>query len=416
MLDLPTCQRLLRAYKTLTGVLDAEKRASSEAELVRETCRVAVEEAGYRLAWIGYADAEPRRVRPVAHYGFDDGYLDTLGITWDDEPRGHGPTGTAIRTRKTVVAQDVLTNPDFEPWRAEALRRGYASSIALVLSHGGEVFGALNLYAAEPNAFDAEEIELLERVAGVCSRGIRCARGTLLLSDMAKELHRVDRLNSAGRVAATIAHDVNNCLAVVVPYLEQLGGHPGAMEASAAIERAVALNRELFDFARRGEAAGPKTSVDFCVRSLASTLEQAARPATLRLELDADPWRARVEPTDLDRVLTNLVVNARDAMPSGGEISVSTRKLELRHPLSAPYVGTEAGSYVSLRVRDSGSGISPEVRERLFEPFFTTKGEAGSGLGLPSVFGIVRRVGGSVCVDSTPGHGATFEVLLPRAE
>jgi two-component system cell cycle sensor histidine kinase/response regulator CckA len=144
-------------------------------------------------------------------------------------------------------------------------------------------------------------------------------------------------------------------------------------------------------------------------------LRRAAVPTVLDLEVGSAPWEARIDVGRLEQVMTNLVLNARDAMPAGGTVRLKTAQRRLRHPMGPRYLGVPEGDYVSLEVRDEGVGLSEAVKERLFEPFFTTKGERGSGLGLASVYGIARQAGGRVVVESTLGAGATFEVLLPRA-
>lgn len=409
------CVRLLRAYRTLADATDAAARVTSEAELVAELCRIAVEDAGYRLAWVGYAEADGHRVRPVAWAGCEDGYLEAIDVRWDDGPTGSGPTGTAIRTGRPSIAQNLMTDPAFAPWRAEAAKRGYASSAAFPLVDGEHTLGALNLYAPEPTAFDAEEIELVQRVVGVLTHGIRCARGRLHLGEMERAVQYADRLETAGRVAATIAHDVNNSLGVVLPVLGELRDHPLAREAVAAIERAVALNRQLMRLGQRSFDASEVApiSLDAAVSAFAGALERAASPCELTLDLGADPWQARIEAAQLEQLVLNLVLNARDA--EAERVRVRTRRLSLVLPLSARYVGVAPGDYASVEVTDDGVGIEPEVRARLFEPFFTTKGDRGTGLGLASVFGTARQCGGYVTVESVPGKGATFEVLLPRA-
>jgi PAS domain S-box-containing protein len=169
---------LNRALRAVGAGGNALVRARDETSLLEEICRIAVDEAGYRLAWVGYAedvDGE-RRVRPVAQRGFEDGYLDTAVIAWDDSKRGRGPTGTAIRTAQVAVARDILHDPAFAPWRDQAGRRGYASSIALPLVRNGASFGALNIYASEPDAFAGEEVVLLSRLADNLTLGIDALR------------------------------------------------------------------------------------------------------------------------------------------------------------------------------------------------------------------------------------------------
>jgi PAS domain S-box-containing protein len=170
-------RRVDRARQALSRCGQALVRAGDEPQFLRELCRVIVEVAGYRLCWVGYAEHdEAKSVRPVAHAGYEEGYLETVRITWADTERGRGPVGTAIRTHAPAVFRDVARDPDFAPWRVEALRRGYASVIGLPLLSGPEVLGALAIYAAEPDAFDEDEVQLLGELADDLSYGIVALR------------------------------------------------------------------------------------------------------------------------------------------------------------------------------------------------------------------------------------------------
>jgi PAS domain S-box-containing protein len=170
-------RRVNRALATLSECNQAVARATQESQLLQEICRIIVEVGGYRLAWVGFAEqGETKTVRPVAQAGYEEGYLETINITWADTDEGRGPTGTAIRTGEPVVASDILTNPDFAPWRDQAVKRGYSSSVALPLFGDARPFGALNIYAGEPDAFDVEELELLADLAGNLAYGIRGLR------------------------------------------------------------------------------------------------------------------------------------------------------------------------------------------------------------------------------------------------
>jgi signal transduction histidine kinase/putative methionine-R-sulfoxide reductase with GAF domain len=165
--------RVHRALRVLTRFNRTLVRAREESELLRATCEVLVEAGGYQLAWVGFAEQDPEKtVRPVAQAGYEEGYLETLHITWADTERGRGPTGTVIRAGKPVIARHIPTDPSFAPWRAEATKRGYASSIALPLVAEGQPLGALNIYAVEPDAFDAEEVQLLTELADDLTFGI----------------------------------------------------------------------------------------------------------------------------------------------------------------------------------------------------------------------------------------------------
>ncbi|OIR01520.1 phytochrome-like protein cph1 [mine drainage metagenome] len=183
-------RRALRALRALSACNQSLVHAASERELLNAICRVIVAQAGYRLAWVGYAlHDEAKSVRPVAHVGFEDGYLERAAITWADTERGRGPTGTAIRTRRPKACRHILTDPDFEPWRDEALKRGFASSIVLPLMDGDEAFGALNIYAAEADAFSEEEASLLGEMASDMAYGILSLRARTALRE-SEELYR----------------------------------------------------------------------------------------------------------------------------------------------------------------------------------------------------------------------------------
>ena len=167
-----------RALRTLTECNQAIVRATSEAVLLREICRHVIEFGGYRMAWVGYAmDDGARTVRPVAQAGFDPDYLDATRISWADEEHGRGPTGTAIRERRVVIARNIAGEPGFAAWRAAAIRHGYASSIALpLIGDGDECMGALNLYSQRGDAFDADETQLLVELASDLAYGVRALR------------------------------------------------------------------------------------------------------------------------------------------------------------------------------------------------------------------------------------------------
>ncbi|OIQ58498.1 sporulation kinase E [Moorella thermoacetica] len=170
-------RRVNRALKVLSKCNEALVRVAEKVTLLKEICRLLVEEGGYRLAWVGFAEQDAAQtVRPVAQSGFEEGYLEMVTITLDDSETGHGPTSTAIRTGQPAVVRNILTDPAYAPWRGEATRRGYASSIALPLTDGGETFGALNIYASEPNAFAPHEIELLCKLANNLAFGIKALR------------------------------------------------------------------------------------------------------------------------------------------------------------------------------------------------------------------------------------------------
>ena len=170
-------QKVNRALRLISLCNQELVHATDEAALLQAVCRLAVEQGGHRMAWVGFAEQdEAKSVRPVAQAGFEKDYLEAMNLTWADAERGRGPTGTAIRTGKPALIRDFSTDPAVAFWRAEASQRGYASSIALPIITEGRCIGALMMYAAKPDAFDPEEIELLNEMAGDLAYGIGALR------------------------------------------------------------------------------------------------------------------------------------------------------------------------------------------------------------------------------------------------
>jgi two-component system cell cycle sensor histidine kinase/response regulator CckA len=235
-------------------------------------------------------------------------------------------------------------------------------------------------------------------------------------------LHQTQKLETVGQLAGGVAHDFNNLLAVILHASEfalgELGDHPAAdevREISAAAERAAALTRQLLVFSRR-EIAQPRL-ID--LNELVANVERLLRRTigehiALAAELEGGLPAVRADPSHLEQVLLNLGVNARDAMPEGGVLTLQTSTVTLDEHYARLHADVEAGSYVRLSVSDTGTGMPEEVRARAFEPFFTTKPKGtGTGLGLASTYGVVKQNGGHVEIYSEPGRGTVVKLYLP---
>lgn len=188
---------LRKLNRTLMALIDSSQammRAEDESEYLNVVCKIIVETCGYMMVWIGFAEEnEQKSVRPIAQAGFDEGYLSGINITWADEPQGRGPTGTAIRTAKPAFCRNMLTDPDFKPWRDEAVRRGYASSAVLPIISDNKVFGAISIYSRNPDPFSEEEINLLEELTNDVSYGIKTVRTRNALKESKEGLQRLNR-------------------------------------------------------------------------------------------------------------------------------------------------------------------------------------------------------------------------------
>jgi PAS domain S-box-containing protein len=170
-------QQLNRILKTLSSINQALMSATDETAFLQEVCKIITQECGHTMVWIGFAEEdEGKSVRPIAYVGFEQSYMETLKITWADTERGQGPTGTAIRTGKVCICRNMLTDSNFLPWRYQAIRRGYASSVALPLISGGTAFGVLTIYSKKQDSFSDEELKLLVKLASNLSQGIIAIR------------------------------------------------------------------------------------------------------------------------------------------------------------------------------------------------------------------------------------------------
>ena len=169
--------KLNRTLKALGESSQAMSHATNELAYMKEVCKIIEQDCGYTMLWIGFTEDGPeKRVKPVAHAGLAEGYLEKMKITWADTRRGRGPTGTAIRTGETTVCRNMLTDPNFIPWRMEALERGYASSVAIPLLLNGKAFGAITIYSGKPDDFSKDEIDMLREIAKDLSYGISSIR------------------------------------------------------------------------------------------------------------------------------------------------------------------------------------------------------------------------------------------------
>jgi len=240
------------------------------------------------------------------------------------------------------------------------------------------------------------------------------------------QLRESQKLESVGRLAGGVAHDFNNLLTVILGCggaLEEdlrqgASPDPGDLaELHAAATRASELTRQLLAFSRRQTPQPVLLDVGETVRNLEKLLRRVlGEDVDLLVGTAREPRLVRCDPVQLEQVILNLAVNARDALPDGGKLRIETRNVELDERLAARFPDAAPGPHVLLVVQDNGVGMAPEVRDRAFEPFFTTKPEGqGTGLGLATVHGIVTQLGGRIRVESAPSLGSKFELLLPAS-
>lgn len=236
-------------------------------------------------------------------------------------------------------------------------------------------------------------------------------------------LRQSQKMEAVGRLAGGIAHDFNNLMMVVIGHahrlLQQLGAHPAKQELeriSQAGMRAAALTKKLLTFSRRQVYEPKELPINQTIRDMQDILRQLiGEQIQTVVVLHPQTGHALVDPVQLEQIVMNLVLNARDAMPDGGLLNIETDNAELDEAFCRHHPGSTPGRYVKIMVRDAGCGMSPETLSHIFEPFFTTKGpEKGTGLGLATVYGIVKQSQGYIEVTSELGRGSRFTVYLPR--
>jgi PAS domain S-box-containing protein len=298
----------------------------------------------------------------------------------------------------------------------------------------GEVFAPMLERALAGEAGEAEAAVLGRSVVALRAAPVRAPdgsiRGAMLAAADVTERRRLEeqfrqaqKMEAVGRLAGGVAHDFNNILTVILGSAKDLARRSGADQEARGLaeevleagQRAAALTRQLLAFSRQQALRPCEIDVNEIVRGMEKMLRRligADIEIVTRLEDELGPVLA--DPGQLEQVVVNLVVNARDAMPKGGRLTLQTREVE-RVPEGSAGAGAAPRPHVLLSVSDTGHGMAPTVLEHVFEPFFTTKERGkGTGLGLATVFGIVKQSGGGVNVTSEPGVGTTFHVYLPR--
>lgn len=247
-----------------------------------------------------------------------------------------------------------------------------------------------------------------------------------LRKQLEEQLHHSQKMEAIGQLAGGIAHDFNNLLTVIEGYTDLLHnvmpqegkGLTYVTQIEKATDRAVSLTRQLLTFSRRQLLQPKVLDINQTIKDLSVMLQRLiGEHIELITELDQQIGHIKADPHQIEQVIMNLIVNARDAMPDGGKLIIETKQIYLDSSYSRLHPDVKAGDYVQLAISDTGIGMSPEIRERIFEPFFTTKEKGkGTGLGLATVYGIVRQSNGYIYVYSELGKGTTFKIYFPSVQ
>jgi signal transduction histidine kinase len=424
-------RKVNQALKTLTECNEVMVRANDEKTLLENICRIITEDGRYHFAWVGFAEQDAEKsIRPVSHAGYEEGYLNKVKLTWEDSEQDRNPAGRAIRTGRPCVEKNLRSKRNCVPWGFEAVERGCESLISLPLNTNNSTFGALNIYSTEPDVFHNEEVNLLMELASDLAFGITALRTRIEHRRAEEEKEKIQaqllqaqKMDAVGGLAGGVAHDFNNLLTAIQGYIEMTllkvkesdPIYRNLEQTRHACVQATSLTRQLLLFSRKQPMEFTTLNVNKKVESLLSMLGRLiGEDIAINTDLEPDVWTVRADGANIEQLLMNLAVNAREAMPEGGTLTIGTENITLDKNSLETIPGGRIGKFVCLSVEDTGVGIEKTIIERIFDPFFTTKPLGkGTGLGLSVVYGVVEQHKGWINLHSEPGQGSTFKVYLP---
>lgn len=548
-----------RDLKAITACHNALLRARDDLELASEVCRILVEIGRYQMVWVGYAEQnEKTNLRPVACSGQDEGFLESVGMVWSESELAFEPTGAAIRTGKPNQIRNISDGLLLERWRAEAIRRGYESSLAIPLISEGAPFGAVTFYSGIPDDFSEERINFLKQFADDLSYGIANIRirennkkaqesvreseekyrllfskesDAVILTDaesleildvneaaeniygfakeellgvkiserwanrensmagsgavtesgnmqIIEELHKKkngtvfpvetsvghftwkgrtvtcqiirdvterkraieereqlkwqlfqsQKMEALGTLVGGIAHDLNNMLQVILGYSQVLLSNkteedPDYDDLQRIIhcaEQQADLVSSLLMYAKKAPTRKIPVKLNAQVEKMSDMLFRTfPRMIEIDLYLAPDLHSIIADPSQINQLVMNLAINAKEAIRDHGHLRIETKNVDLGHDETKSYPGVTPGHYVMLSISDTGDGMNEQTLTRMFEPFFSTKQrgtDRGTGMGLAVVKGITEEHKGCITCESEPGKGTLFKLFFPASQ
>ncbi|HET9575439.1 MAG TPA: PAS domain S-box protein, partial [Nitrospira sp.] len=337
-----------------------------------------------------------------------------------------GLPGRIWASGKAAWIVDVAEDQNF-PRQQQAHKAGFHGAFGFPVRVGGDIDGVVELYSCQVRVPDDELLKMMEDIGLKLEQFGDRTRAQEALQQTEAQLRQSQKMEAVGRLAGGVAHDFNNLLTVIRGYSELLlarlapddSMHKDMLEVKKAADRASGLTRQLLAFSRRQFIAPKVIDLNALIANMDGMLRRLLGEDIVELctELNPQTGLIRADSGQIEQVIMNLAVNARDAMPKGGRLTIETRNVTIGNQPRQTPAGVKPGAYVLLAVRDTGHGMDEETQSHLFEPFFTTKEKGkGTGLGLSTVYGIVKQNGGSIVVESKKDEGATFKIYFPLVE
>jgi PAS domain S-box-containing protein len=369
-----------------------------------------------------------QEMRKSVYLWYDGQELDPSGIA--PARIGIGPAGQAIRTNSVIInndfLKDITSRPGFVEIGFEEDARPPRSIMLAPMAVMGRVVGTIEVQSYEPGAYRGEHKTAMRMAGNLAANVIENVRLLEQERQTEEQFRQAQKMEAIGKLAGGIAHDFNNLLTAINGYsdlsLRRLETeHPvrrNLEEIKKAGQRATNLTRQLLAFSRKQMLQPKILNLNDVITDTSKMLRRLiGEDIEIALRLKPSLGKVKADPSQIDQVLMNLVVNARDAMPHGGSLTIETSTVEMDKAVSDKYASVHSGAHVMIRVTDTGCGMSEDVQQHIFEPFFTTKGVGkGTGLGLSTVYGIIKQSDGYISVESEVGQGTTFKMYLPRVE
>ncbi len=336
---------------------------------------------------------------------------------------GVGLPGRIWASGNPVWIRDVTLDSNFVR-AASALKSSLHGAFGFPIRIGGEIEGVIEFFSHQVREPDDELLTMIADIGLKIGQFGERTRAEEALRQTEAQLRQAQKMEAVGRLAGGVAHDFNNLLTVIRGYSELVlsrlkpgdASHREMEEVKKAADRAAGLTGQLLAFSRRQFVTAKVLDLNAIVTNMNGMLRRLLGEDIIELSADLEPQLGlmKADPGQIEQVIMNLAVNARDAMPTGGRLTIETRNVTLEKRSRVDRVMLEAGSYVLLAIRDTGQGMSEETQAHLFEPFFTTKEKGkGTGLGLSTVYGIVKQSGGMIGIDSKPGRGTVCKIFFP---